>query len=328
MTINRPLVAALFACLTVSLLGCAPASESVAGAVGSPPASAAESAAAPAGAAGQERDSSAAQQPPATLAVEPRPELAEVIAAAGYRGTFVVLDPAAERLIAADAELAARRFIPASTFKIANSLIALETGVASGPEFRLAWDGVERRIAAWNRDHDLRSAFAASVVWYYQELARRIGEARMAEWVTALDYGNADISGDIDRFWLDGALRISPREQVEFLRRLHEGDTPLRPDTVTRFLDEVMVHARCPGLTVRAKTGWSHAPDEPGPQDTGWFVGSLERGSGERVYFATLLLSDEDSESFASDRLRLSWQMLRELGYLEAAERADAPACP
>ena len=36
------------------------------------------------------------------------------------------------------------------------------------------------------------------------------------EYLTRIQYGNADPSGGVDRFWLDGALRISAMEQVDF----------------------------------------------------------------------------------------------------------------
>ncbi|WP_181233010.1 class D beta-lactamase [Enhygromyxa salina] len=266
-----------------------------------------------------------------TITIDHRPELAERITAAGYRGAIVILDPAAATLIVSDPELAERQFIPASTFKIPNSLIALETGVADSPDFTLKWDGVQRWASSWNRDHDLRSAFAVSAVWYYQELARRIGEARMAEWVSAAEYGNADISGGVDAFWLNGALRISPREQVEFLQRLHTGASPFSPTTVARFLDDVMIYAPRPGewagtpeRSVRAKTGWAkseHFTDSVTAGfegNLGWFVGSFERPDGPRVYFATLLLTPEPApDSFADDRPTLTAAALRELGYLD-----------
>jgi beta-lactamase class D len=256
------------------------------------------------------------------LTVEHRPALGQPLVAAGYTGVFVVLDPASETLIVSDPELAERGFIPASTFKIPNSLIALETGVADSPGFSLPWDGVERWNEDWNRDHDLRSAFRVSAVWYYQELARRIGEQRMAEWLRKADYGNADSSGDLDMFWLNGNIRISPREQVEFLRRLHEGKSPFSPEVVKTFLDEVMVYERRDGVTIRSKTGWSMSQDLVDPStagfegNLGWYVGSVEQADGSRIYFATLLLAPEPPpEHFRDDRRELTNAVLRELGY-------------
>ena len=261
-----------------------------------------------------------AEPTPAPLTVEHRPELAERIAATGYQGTFAVL--VGDRLIVSDPALAEQGMIPASTFKIPNSLISLELGVIDGPETTLAWDGVERWLPAWNRDHDLRSAFANSVVWYYQELARRIGRARMQEWLTAIDYGNATIGdGPVDGFWLNGPLRISAREQVEFLRRLHAGETPFSPATVEAFLGEVMIVD--PKYGLRAKTGWADSSDFADPASAGfvgnlgWYVGSVEPApGGERVFYATWLIAPEPApESFSEDRKTVSLELLCAVGH-------------
>src|SRR5690606_19074699 len=152
----------------------------------------------------------------------PPPDLAPLFG--DVQGTFVLLDLQTGERVVHDAERARTGFIPASTFKIPNTLIALETGVASGAEFFLAWDSVAAPREdwwpdAWARDNTLRTALPASVVWFYQELARRIGAERMHEYLERFGYGNRDISGGIDQFWLTGGLRISAEEQVDFLRR-------------------------------------------------------------------------------------------------------------
>ncbi len=253
--------------------------------------------------------------------------MAKAIADEGLEGGMVVLDPKAQRLWTSDPAWTDRAFVPASTFKIPNSLIAWQTGVVDGPDFTLPWDGVERWSAAWNRDHDLRSAFTHSVVWYYQELARRVGEARMAQWVEAADYGNADIGGGIDRFWLNGELRISPRQQVEFLQRLHEGTSPFDEELVRRFLDEVMVFERRGETVVRAKTGWATAADFADPSQAGfgghlgWFVGSVESPRGEQVYFAIVLTAPDPAPDFFGEKrkqIALAW--LERSGWLPPGE--------
>ena len=119
------------------------------------------------------------------------------------------------------AEDAQRGTPPCSTFKIANTLIGLDTGVIPDTRFSLRWDGTKRDIEAWNRDHDVKSAMRDSVVWFYQEVARRIGRERMREGVARLRYGNARIQGPIYEFWLDdGSLLVTPREQALILNSL------------------------------------------------------------------------------------------------------------
>jgi beta-lactamase class D len=151
---------------------------------------------------------------------EIREDLAKRFADAGTVGTFVGYKIDDYLVIASDKDRSGEGMLPASTFKIPNSIIALETGVVADPDKDVfKWDGVVRSIEAWNRDHTMRSAIAASVVPVYQEIARRIGQERMQKYVDLFEYGNRDIGGGIDQFWLTGNLRIDPIEQIDFVDR-------------------------------------------------------------------------------------------------------------
>ena len=228
--------------------------------------------------------------------------------------TFVLLDPQARRIVVHNVERARTRFLPASTFKIPNSLIALETGVATGPDFRLRWDSAAAPRqpwwpAEWAKDHTLRSALRVSAVWYYQEIARRVGSERMQRYVDRFDYGNRDISGGIDQFWLNGGLRISPLEQVEFLRRFHAGELGV-PDSVTRMVKDVLVLEETPAYRLSGKTGWADINDSTG---VGWLVGYLERG--EDVYFFATNIPIRRNQDAAA-RLPITKAAFRELGLI------------
>ena len=134
-------------------------------------------------------------------------------------GTFVGYKVDDYLIIASDKVRSGEGKLPASTFKIPNSLIALETGVVEDPDKDVfKWDGVTRSIEAWNKDHTLRSAIAVSAVPVYQEIARRIGAERMQKYVDLFDYGNRNIGGGIDQFWLTGDLRIDPDPAGRFRR--------------------------------------------------------------------------------------------------------------
>lgn len=233
----------------------------------------------------------------------------------GIAGTFVMLDAGKRRLVVHNLERARTRFLPASTFKISNSLIALETGVASGPDFRLQWDStvVPRQAwwpAEWARDHTLRSALRVSAVWYYQELARRIGSERMQRYVDSFDYGNRDISGGIDQFWLEGGLRISPEEQVKFLRRFYEGRLGVS-DSATRMVKDVLVLEETQAYRLSGKTGWGGADSA----EVGWLVGYLERGK-DVYFFATNIPIRRNQDAAA--RMSITRAILRELDLIPA----------
>ena len=205
---------------------------------------------------------------------------------AGQPGAFVLRWPDG-RLWRHDPQRAAARFSPCSTFKIPNALIGLDSGVIPSPDSVLAWDGRHWAMSPeWNRDHDLASAMRHSVVWYFQELARRVGAGRMQAYLERLDYGNRDISGGIDRFWLGSSLTISADEQVEFLARLQGGQLPLGL-AGQRQVKAMLVLEERAGAVLRGKTG-SWRPGQEGVWTLGWFVGWVER-DGQAYIFACRL---------------------------------------
>jgi len=155
-----------------------------------------------------------------TQNVTEHPEWKAYFDEAGVTGTCVVYSFKDDRYHVWNLDRASRRFAPASTFKIPNSLIALETGVAKDERQVFKWDGVKREIEGWNRDHDLRTAIKASAVPVYQQIAREVGRERMEKYVRDFQYGNMDASGPIDQFWLGSSLQISALEQIDFLKRL------------------------------------------------------------------------------------------------------------
>src|SRR5215218_7552184 len=95
--------------------------------------------------------------------IEMQPDLGDLFSDADATGTFAVLDLAGNRIVVSDRERAGTGFLPASTFKVPNSLIALETGVAADADSTIfPWDRVVRDFDAWNQDHTLRSAIKVS----------------------------------------------------------------------------------------------------------------------------------------------------------------------
>jgi beta-lactamase class D len=209
-----------------------------------------------------------------------RDDWAPFFAAAGVQGTIAVVDERSGARWVHHSPRAAQRFLPASTFKIPHALFALESGVVRDEFQVFTWDGRARSISSWNADQDLRSSMRHSVVWVYEEIARAIGEAREREYLARAGYGNVDPSGGIERFWLDGALRISAVEQVEFLQRLHRNALPFQREHQRLVKDLIIVEAGRDWI-LRAKTGWQ-ARLEP---QVGWWVGWVEHADGA-VFFA------------------------------------------
>lgn len=241
---------------------------------------------------------------------ENRPELDRHFAEIGTKGVITLLDTRSHRWIASDGARAFEAFLPASTFKIPMSLIALETGAAVDQTQPFKWDGQKRAIDDWNRDQTLASAYKVSAVWVFQSLARQIGQPTVQQYVRDFRYGNAKAGPVGDRFWLDGDLRISAVGQIEFLRRVHDRALPLS-DRTYDIARQVMLREQGPGWRMYAKTGWADAPTPA----IGWFVGWVERDADPRpVYFA--LNMDMTTSSLAQKREDIAKRVLRSLDAL------------
>lgn len=231
----------------------------------------------------------------------------------GVKGSILIYDLNNDRIFQHNPQRNGTAFLPASTFKILNSLIALETGVISDEIAILTWDGIQRKLPEWNRDLNMREAFKLSAYWFYQVLARRVGHERMQQWVTQAGYGNQNIGSeeDIDKFWLEGELRITPQEQIQFLRRLYQDDLPFSKSSFSTVKD-IMLMEQTPDYTIRGKTGWVGFADNVTPK-IGWYVGYLEKG--KNVYFFATNI-DIRNKKDPSARIELTRRCFKELAVL------------
>jgi beta-lactamase class D len=217
-----------------------------------------------------------------------------------YSGVFALYDETQQRWLRHQPEQCRIRTSPCSTFKVLNSLIALETGVASGADFPLPWDGTRRSIESWNQDQTLRSAFSSSCVWYYQALATRIGLERYQQIIPKVGYGNNDLTGGVTQFWLQSSLTISPDEQVEFLRRLHARKLPFSATSVDTVLD-IMTLSQAGQTVFRGKSGSAFDAKKKAPT-LGWFIGSVTTPSGLYL-FATRITGGETPSGITARKI-------------------------
>lgn len=216
---------------------------------------------------------------------ELRSDLGARFSEVGTEGVFAVLRLRDNKLIVTDEGRVRQTFVPASTFKVPHALIALETGVVADADKEvIRWDGQVRSIEAWNKDHTLRSALAVSAVPVYQQIARRIGTERMQKYLDAFQYGNREVGTVIDRFWLDGPLRISALEQIEFFDKLRRGDLPASARNIGIVRDIIPSEA-VPGGLLRSKTGAVGIDGTPGEKATlGWLTGYVESGDNSSIF--------------------------------------------
>ncbi len=238
-----------------------------------------------------------------------RDDLAKRFFDLGTVGTFVGYKVDDYLIVASDKVRSGEAKLPASTFKIPNSLIALETGVVADPDKDIfKWDGVTRSIEAWNKDHTLRSAIAVSAVPVYQEIARRIGQERMQKYVDLLEYGNRDIGGGIDQFWLTGNLRIDPIQQVDFVDRLRRGVLPVSKRN-QELVRDILPVTKVGDATIHAKSGLLGA--EIGKPSLGWLVGWAEKGDQQTVFAMNM---DCKEPGHIAARMTVTQQCLTDIG--------------
>ena len=242
---------------------------------------------------------------------EQRPEFGEHFKNAGLHGSFLLFDLKRDKYFAYDSARCKQQFVPASTFKIFNSLVALETGVAPDEHLVLKWDSVKHAVPAWNQDQTMESAIRNSTVWYYQEIARRVGEKRMREWITREHYGNMDMSGGIDQFWLTGGLKISQEEQIGLLRRLYAGTLGFSKRSMD-IVKRMIILKDTTTYVLRGKTGW----EERDGKNIGWIVGYLEQHGNVYFYAMNVEAPDPAPDNFASARREITEAILKSLGLM------------
>ncbi|MEP7453486.1 penicillin-binding transpeptidase domain-containing protein [Phyllobacterium sp. SB3] len=225
----------------------------------------------------------------------------------GTVGSFAALRNG--KLIVNDNTRVREAILPASTYKIPHSIIAIETGVVSDPDKDVfKWDGIRRGFEDWNQDHTLRSAIAASAVPVYQQIAHNIGHERMQKNLDALQYGNQNTNGGIDHFWLSGDLRISPLQQIDFLERLHQGTLPVSRRSQDLTLDILPV-IKVGSSIIRAKSGLVGVDDRRGIENAtvGWLTGYAETGSAMTIFALNV---DILEKRHVSDRAKLAERCL------------------
>lgn len=197
------------------------------------------------------------------------------------------------------------RVTPASTFKIPLAVIGFEAGVlrdAHAPVHTFKpgypdWGG-----DAWRVPTDPTRWMTYSVVWYSQVIAHQLGRAKLEAESAHLGFGNADFSGDpgqdngLDRAWIMSSLKVSPIEQVAFLRRLATRQLPVSAHTLDETWKIITVSPAGDGWSLHGKTGTAFPRNADGRFDEarayGWYVGWATRGD-RTLIFARLNQDDE-----------------------------------
>ena len=229
-------------------------------------------------------------------------DLAKLFSEHEIRGTLIVSSLEGKTEYLYNKARAKKRFLPASTFKIPNTLIALDESAILNEKEIIKWDGKDKGWGPWNKDQSLDTAFPLSCVWFYQELAKRVGNVNYLSHLDKLNYGNQKTGPELTTFWLDGDLKISAREQIEFLKRLYREELPYKKNHI-QILKNIMIVEKNPQYTIRAKTGWVMRIEK----QHGWDVGYVE--TEQKVWFFAMNL-DIEKKSDAAYRKEITMKAL------------------
>lgn len=233
-------------------------------------------------------------------------------------GSITIYDYNVKKWISSDIDDSQIPTLPASTFKIINTLIALESGVIADENEIIKWPGSTDTVKYGYRpeiyhDMDMKEAFKASAGWAYVELSKKIGKEQYKKYLTECNYGNIDLSIDDYDFWNFGNFAISPANQILILKGLYEETLPFSKESF-RILKNIMIEEQTENYTISAKTGWARE----GGKDIGWWVGYVERD--DNVYlFATRLIKKREIHhpNFGKCRKEITKTILRQSNIIE-----------
>ncbi len=219
------------------------------------------------------------------------------------KGSLVIESLSTKKIDIYNDERAKTLFSPASTFKIPNTLIALNEGIVNKDSL-IIWDKKIRDFDSWNKDQTLQSAFKNSCVWCYKEFASKITTKKYKEYLKELDYGNETIGADVTDFWLDESLKITAYGQIKFLKRLYKNDLPFKIEDIN-LLKDLMIDEKNEDYIIRAKTGWEGK--------YGWYVGYVETKTD--IWFFALNI-DTNSKDDLAKRKAITLEALKIKGII------------
>ncbi|MDR7795029.1 class D beta-lactamase [Riemerella anatipestifer] len=241
-------------------------------------------------------------------------EFGNILDSLEVNGSILIYDVKNKIYYSNDFSWAKTGVIPASTFKIPNSIIALETGIIKNDSAIFKWNGEKRRFKSWEEDLTFKKAFQVSCVPCYQEIARKVGVKRMKKYLRKLDYkGMVFDTLTIDNFWLEGNSKISQKQQIDFLRKFYFSKFPISDRTI-KIVKNIMEIERTENYILSGKTGLSSIEEKY----NGWFVGYVETKSNV-YFFATNVIPTDglNVDDFISSRINVTKNALKQMNIMK-----------
>lgn len=218
-----------------------------------------------------------------------------------YEGSFVLYDQSHNIWKIYNEQYATLRVSPNSTYKIYDALLALEAGIISPQNSYMKWDHTHYPFQEWESHQSLNSAMAYSVNWYFQSLDAKLGMEKIQSFLSNIQYGNQTMSHDLETYWTDSSLKISPIEQVQLLQQFHQNTFSFSNENVQTVKDAIMLASGQYG-SLYGKTGTGRVNDR---DINGWFIGFIE-AQDNTYYFATNIQSDSNAKGSQATEITLS----------------------
>jgi beta-lactamase class D len=227
-----------------------------------------------------------------------------------FNGCFMLQDQTNKKNITYNENKCNIQISPCSTFKIIHSLIGLETKILQDENTIIKWDGTLYPISSWNKNQTLASAVSNSVVWYFQKVALKIGINNEQYYLNKINYGNKDISGGITKFWLESSLKISPKEQMDFLIKFYNNELPFSKRNI-EIVKKIIILNKNNNTIISGKTGSGVIENK---NVNGWFIGYIEKDKNV-YYFVTNIESNDNATGLKAKEITLN--ILKDLKILE-----------
>ncbi len=229
----------------------------------------------------------------------------------GVDGCFVLYNQSDSIIVKYNTALCDSGYIPASTFKIPNSLIALEEGVVIDTNQVFIWDGQKWPNEPWNRNQTLKTAIKYSCIWVYFEIAKQVGIDKYYDYVKSFNYGNQDLAGPPTRFWLAGKFRISANQQIEFLNKFYNYKLPVSRRSID-IVKDLIILEKTDSYKLSGKTGGGMINETDYIM---WLVGYVEKDN--RTYFFSMNFKTQNFDKLSQARYLLAKEILIELNLIE-----------
>nr|WP_285869217.1 BlaR1 family beta-lactam sensor/signal transducer [Mesobacillus maritimus] len=222
----------------------------------------------------------------------------------GYKGSFVLYDSSKNHYQIYNRELSQQRISPNSTYKIYSALFALESNVITPNNNEQVWDWKPHPIPEWNQNQNLATALSHSVNWYFQNTDREVGRKKLQEYFHKIEYGNEDLTGNLDSYWMESSLKISPIEQVLLLSKLGENQLGFKTENLQAVKQAIFIEEQKNSM-LYGKTGTGMINDK---NVNGWFIGFVDKDE-DRFYFA-INIQNKDGQAQGSKAAEIAKQIL------------------